>query len=87
MGASKVLLNMEIEQRQEEIKQHTITFLKEEMEAKGISQLQLQEASGVPQKTISRILNGHNMPSFPTLLALCEALDADVSLTFTKENA
>lgn len=43
-------------------------------EDKGMSQRQLSELSGVPQKTISRIENGIDVPKIDTLAKLAKAL-------------
>ncbi|AMQ66588.1 transcriptional repressor [Bacillus phage Shbh1] len=40
-----------------------------------ISQRKLSELSGVPQKTISRIENGLDVPKMQTLIKLTDALD------------
>ena len=40
----------------------------------GISQLDLSEMSGVPQKTISRIETGESIPNFKTIIKLAKSL-------------
>ncbi|MEH7215749.1 helix-turn-helix transcriptional regulator [Priestia megaterium] len=47
---------------------------------KGFSQRKLSEMSGVPQKTISRIENGIDIPKMQTLLKLANALELQFSL-------
>ena len=47
----------------------------------GLSQVQLAEASGIPQSTISRIEQGRANPTVSTLTALARALDASFTLT------
>lgn len=47
---------------------------------KGLSQRELSRLSGVPQKTISRIENGIDIPKIPTLLKLAAVLDLEISL-------
>ena len=44
---------------------------------RGWTQDQLAHASGVTQKTISRIENGHNQPRPETIAALARALDVE----------
>ncbi|PEJ58358.1 transcriptional regulator [Bacillus sp. AFS002410] len=46
----------------------------------GLSQRQLSKLSGVPQKTISRIENGIDIPKIPTLLKLANSLGFELSL-------
>lgn len=50
-----------------------------------ISQRKLSELSGVPQKTISRIENGIDIPKLSTLLKLTNALGLELSVTEKKE--
>ncbi|HDR4557476.1 XRE family transcriptional regulator [Bacillus thuringiensis] len=47
---------------------------------KGISQRELSRLSGVPQKTISRIENGIDIPKIPTLIKLANILGFEISL-------
>lgn len=47
---------------------------------KGLSQRELARLSGVPQKTISRIENGIDIPKIPTLLKLMNVLGLEISL-------
>lgn len=56
-----------------------ISFVREE---KGITQNELSALSGVPQKTISLLENGKNMPSFETLGKLMKALGIKPSISF-----
>ncbi|WP_051189059.1 helix-turn-helix domain-containing protein [Halalkalibacillus halophilus] len=49
-------------------------------ERKGLSQRALSEISGIPQKTISRIESGKDVPKMSTLITLTEALDLEFSL-------
>ena len=51
---------------------------------KGISQRELSRLSGVPQKTISRIENGIDVPKIATLLKLANVLDLEFSLVDKK---
>lgn len=53
---------------------------------KGISQKELSELSGTPQKTISRIENGIDVPKLPTLIKLSSALDLQLEFTLTEKN-
>ncbi|MFS0646781.1 helix-turn-helix domain-containing protein [Siminovitchia sp. 179-K 8D1 HS] len=52
----------------------------------GISQRKLSEMSGVPQKTISRIENGIDVPKISTLIKLTTALGLEFSVV-EKETA
>lgn len=47
---------------------------------KKISQRELSNLSGVPQKTISRIENGIDIPKIPTLIKLANELGLEISL-------
>ena len=47
---------------------------------KGLTQRKLAEMSGVPQKTISRIENGVDIPKIPTLIKLANQLDLEITL-------
>lgn len=52
-------------------------------EEKNISQRKLSELSGVPQKTISRVETGKDIPKFKTLMKLLDALDLDMEVVIT----
>jgi len=52
---------------------------------KGISQRKLSELSTVAQKTISRIENGVDIPSFSTLYKLAEALGYRLEIVMKKD--
>lgn len=47
---------------------------------KGLTQRDLANLSGVPQKTISRIESGKDIPKLPTLIKLAEALDLKLTI-------
>jgi XRE family transcriptional regulator, regulator of sulfur utilization len=49
-------------------------------EARGLTQVQLAELSGVDQADISRIERGSAFPNEKTLLRIADALDADLTL-------
>lgn len=51
---------------------------------KNISQRELSRLSGVPQKTISRIENGLDIPKIQTLLKLANVLGLELSLVEKK---
>ena len=51
---------------------------------KQLSQRELSKLSGVPQKTISRIENGIDIPKIPTLLKLASVLGLEISLVDKK---
>lgn len=57
----------------------------EEREKRGISQRKLSELSTVAQKTISRIENGVDVPSFSTLYKLAEALGYRLEIVLKKD--
>lgn len=52
-------------------------------EDRKISQRRLSELSGIPQKTISRIESGKDIPKFNTLMKLLNALDLKMEITIT----
>lgn len=52
---------------------------------RGISQRKLSELSTVAQKTISRIENGLDIPSFSTLYKLAKALDYRLEIVMKKD--
>lgn len=54
-----------------------ISFAREE---KNITQKNLSLMSGVPQKTISRLENGKDLPKFSTLFKLLKALDLKMEI-------
>jgi len=51
-------------------------------EDKGLSQRALSELSGIPQKTISRIESGLDIPQFDTIGKLMQALGCVPKITF-----
>lgn len=53
---------------------------------KGLSQSQLSRLSGIPQKTISRIENGIDIPKFPTLFRLADALDLRLEISLVDKD-
>lgn len=59
------------------LKQNFITNLRAAMSRLGWSQEQLAAESGVHYTTISRILNGHNEPSFDNCERLAKAVKID----------
>jgi len=48
---------------------------------KKVSQRELSKLSGIPQKTISRIENGIDVPKLKTLFKLADALDLQLELS------
>lgn len=56
-----------------------------EREDRGISQRELSKISGVPQKTISRLENGLDIPKFSTLFKLMNALDLEIEIKVSKK--
>ncbi|QFF99923.1 XRE family transcriptional regulator [Psychrobacillus glaciei] len=59
--------------------------LTEERTGRKMSQRELSELSGVAQKTISRIENGVDIPSFSTLYKLAEALGYRLKIVMEKD--
>lgn len=53
---------------------------------KGISQKELSKLSSTPQKTISRIENGIDVPKLPTLIKLSSALDLQLEFTLIEKS-
>lgn len=51
-----------------------------------LSQRQLAELVNMPQKTISRLENGLNIPKISTLLVIAEALKLDLSFKIYNKN-
>ncbi len=47
-----------------------------------ISQKELAEKSGISQSNISKIENGHNIPSIPVLKRIADGLGKRLSVTF-----
>ena len=52
-------------------------------EKKGLSQRQLAELVGTTQSAIARLEGGRISPSLPTLCRIANALDAELTVTFT----
>lgn len=52
---------------------------------KGLSQKELSKLSGTPQKTISRIENGIDVPKLPTLIKLISFLDLQLDFSLTEK--
>lgn len=52
---------------------------------KKISQRELSRLSGIPQKTISRIENGKDVPKLPTLIKLANSLDLQLELALVEK--
>lgn len=53
---------------------------------KGLSQRALSQQTGVPQKTISRIESGKDVPKIQTLITLADALDLELAMIEKTEN-
>jgi transcriptional regulator with XRE-family HTH domain len=53
---------------------------------KKISQRELSRLSGIPQKTISRIENGKDVPKLPTLIKLANSLDLKLELALVEKS-
>lgn len=56
-----------------EARKMLLNYLKEQIEAKNITQEELAEKTGFLQSGISRMLNGKFPPTLDNLLTLCEA--------------
>ena len=65
------------------LKENFIANLRSAMERLGWTQEQLSEKSGVHYTTISRILNGHNEPSFDNCERLAKAVNIDPPKIFS----
>ena len=65
---------------QEFILLELISEISSEREDLGISQRELSKISGIPQKTISRLENGIDIPKFKTLFKLLNALNLDLEI-------
>jgi transcriptional regulator with XRE-family HTH domain len=57
--------------------------LRELREAKGLSQRDVEDRSGLPRSQLSIIENGHSTPSFRVLERWAEALDVELNELFT----
>ncbi|MCD7820173.1 MAG: helix-turn-helix transcriptional regulator [Lachnospiraceae bacterium] len=53
---------------------YIIIHLQELLDERGMSRYQLSQQSGVPQSSISTIINKGSMPTFETLNKLCNGL-------------
>lgn len=81
--------------RDEEMREDPLEFLKLEIvgklmaarDRKGLSQRDLSEITGVPQKTISRIESGKDVPKLQTLIKLSEALDLELTMVEKKRGS
>lgn len=51
-----------------------------------ISQRELSKLSGVPQKTISRIENGIDIPKLATLVKLASSLNLQLDISLVEKN-
>lgn len=59
-----------------------ISEISYQRQEKGITQTELSKLSGIPQKTISRIENGLDIPTFDTVGKLMNALGCTPKITF-----
>lgn len=68
--------------KNEELKQLTIfsSNLKSARKEKEITQKELSEKSGIPQKTISRIESGKDYPNIRTIMKIAKSLDKKIEL-------
>ena len=60
--------------------------LRELREAKGLSQRDVEDRSGLPRSQLSIIENGHSTPSFHVLERWAEALDIELHELFNVEH-
>lgn len=58
---------------------HLSSNLKREREAKGLTQDQLGQRSGLQNTAISHFEKGRRLPSLPNLCRLCKALGVDAN--------
>lgn len=63
-----------------------ISEISNEREEIGMSQRELSKISGVPQKTISRLENGIDVPKLKTLFKLLNALNLDLKIQVIHKN-
>lgn len=54
------------------------------MKQRGLSEYKLSQIANVPQSTINSMFNKNNMPSIPTLEALCKGMDITLSEFFNE---
>lgn len=81
--------------RDEAMREDPLEFLKLEIvgklmaarDRKGLSQRDLSEITGIPQKTISRIESGKDVPKLQTLFKLSEALDLELTMVEKKRRS
>lgn len=59
-----------------------VSEISHQRQERGLSQRELSRMSGVPQKTISRIETGLDVPTFDTLGKLMKALGCKPTITF-----
>jgi len=75
---------MQIMQKEDDLQEfiilELISEISTEREKLGMSQRELSKISGVPQKTISRLENGIDVPKFKTLFKLLSALNLDLEI-------
>ncbi|MDR0551954.1 MAG: helix-turn-helix transcriptional regulator [Spirochaetaceae bacterium] len=61
-----------------------LTRLREEREKARISQMELSLKAGLAQNLVNSIENGHRIPSLPTILKICWALNIEPSTLFLR---
>jgi transcriptional regulator with XRE-family HTH domain len=60
--------------------------LREAREKARISQMELSLKSGLAQNLVNSIENGHRIPSLPTILKICKALQLEPSTLFLRKD-
>lgn len=60
--------------------------IRELMEQRGWSEYRLAKESGLSQSTVTKIFDRNNLPTIPTLEAICKALHISLSEFFAEEN-
>ena len=65
---------------------NVLTTITTYREARGWSEYQLAEYSGLPQSTISSWYRKNLIPTIPSLQKICDAFDITLSQLFAEEN-
>jgi len=81
---------MQLMQKEDDLQEfiilELISEISNEREEIGMSQRELSKISGIPQKTISRLENGMDVPKFKTLFKLLNALNLDLKIEVIHKN-
>lgn len=69
------------EKRRQRMSDKIIAIINEAREAKGLSGRELSELSGVSMQHLYCVLRGEQNPTLSTIVAICRALDLEISLS------